>query len=165
MGKTGGGPGTNQYQIRGQAKTRLPDTIAGYPADQVSVRGDCVWPQSGPDDLWCLTHRQVAPELRELVGLAPCVTKLSSRAQSRLVRALPTAALGSWVSQLADADLRMYAASVMPLNQLGWAAQDKNKRVRRAAAQRMPVDQLQWAAQDDTPCRLIWRCDAALATP
>jgi len=51
--KTGGGPGTNQYQVRGQSRQRLK-TVHGYPADQVIEWGECVWLRAGFDDIWCL---------------------------------------------------------------------------------------------------------------
>jgi len=75
--KTGGGKGTNQYKIRGQAKAtsnaeHQTETACGYPADQVVELGDCVWLRGEFDDTWCLKHRQLAPELRQLMNLAPC---------------------------------------------------------------------------------------------
>jgi hypothetical protein len=75
--KTGGGSGTNQYKIRGQAKAasntkRQTKTVCGYPVGRVVELGDCVWLRGGFDDVWCLKHRQLAPELRQLMGLAPC---------------------------------------------------------------------------------------------
>jgi hypothetical protein len=58
MSKTGGGPGTNQHRARGQAKQRSK-TVCGYPADQATKRGKCMWLRAGFDDIWCPKHRQI----------------------------------------------------------------------------------------------------------
>jgi len=57
-------------------EAKRAETICGYPADQVIEDGNCVWLRSGFDGVWCLKHRQLAPELRQLVGVVPCVTRL-----------------------------------------------------------------------------------------
>jgi len=83
--KTGGGPGTNQCRVSGQSECQ-PKTVRGYPADQVIKRGQCVWLRAGWasfDDIWCLERRQLAPELRELSGLQPCITRLGVVLQHR----------------------------------------------------------------------------------
>jgi len=168
--KTGGGPGTNQYQVRGQAKRR-PKTVYGYPADQVIKRKDCIWLRTGVDDAWCLVHRQLSPELRQLMGLPMCVTRLAPALQRELVLCRPlhevTPMLGQlhvrvrlqvakmapagslqWASLDPDPQVRQVAARRMPAGQLQWASQDDNSWVRQAAAQRWPPDQLAWATQD-----------------
>jgi len=63
--------------IRGQTTAtsntkRQTKTVCGYPADRVVELGDCVWLRGKFDDIWCLKHRQLAPELRQLMNLAPC---------------------------------------------------------------------------------------------
>jgi len=147
MSKTGGGPGTNQYKVRGTGKAG--HTHGGLPDQGECQRhGDCVWPGAGLDDAWCLVHRQLAPELRELAGLTPCVARLSPQAQNYLVRTQSAATLGPWVGHLTDTDLRVYAASAMPLDRLDWAVADSAQWVRRAAAERWPLDQLSWVIQD-----------------
>jgi len=169
--KTGGGPGTNQYQVRGQAKRR-PKTVHGYPADQVIERGECIWLHTGVDDARCLKHRQLAPEVRQMVGLPMCVTRLTPEPQLELVLYRPlravTPGLGQlharvrlqvvqmappgflqWATQDPDPQVRQVAVKRMPVEQLQWAAQDKDWRVRLVAARRMPLDQLQWATKDE----------------
>jgi len=145
MNKTGGGVGTNQYKIRGQAKT---NQIHGYPPDEVVRRGECVWLRAGFDDIWCLVHRQIAPEMRQLAGIAPCVIKLGPKLQARLADVLPASVLGPWVSQVPDSRTRERMLRRMPPDQLQWAAQDPDPWVRYVAAERMPPDQLQWATKD-----------------
>jgi len=149
VSKTGGGPGTNQYQVRGQAKRR-PKEVCGYPADQVIKRGDCVWLRVGFDDPWCLKHRQLAPELRQLTGLPPCAARLGRNLQKRLARFLPAFALGPWVSQMPDAKVRCQLVKRTPKDQLDWATRDEDWRVRQAAAKRIPIDQLGWAIKDES---------------
>jgi len=146
--KTGGGPGTNQYQVRGQSKA-AERLVCGYPPDQVIERGQCVWLRTGVDDTWCLKHRQLAPELRELTQVAPCIITLGSKLQEQLADILPPSAFGPWVGQAPSVAMRLAAARRMPPDQLGWAAQDEYWAVRRAAARRMPPDQLSWAAKDE----------------
>jgi len=125
----------------------LPPSACGPWAGRVSVHGDCVWPQSGPDGPWCLTHRQLAPELRELVGLPACVTRLGDLARLAQVLHLPAEQLG-WATRDPEWYIRKMAAYRMPVDQLAWAAQDPEADVRQVAALRMPEDQLQWATQD-----------------
>jgi len=147
VGKTGGGPGTNQYKVRGQSK-RQPRAVHGYPAGQVIKQGECVWLQAGFDDIWCLTHRQLAPELRELVGLTPCIIKLDPKLQEQIVEFLPSSAFGPWAGQAPAVDVRLAAARRAPEDQLQWATQDPDPWVRHVAAKRMPPDQLGWAVKD-----------------
>jgi len=170
--KTGGGPGTNQYQVRGQAKA-AERPVHSYPPDRVVRRGDCVWLRAGFDDIWCLKHRKPAPELRQLVGLQPCVTKLDVALQRQLAEIVPSSQLGPWIDQISDddarsmllqrvppdqlgwaarathLDVRAWAAMHMPPDQLAWATRDEDWEVRLAAAHRMPPDQLQWATKDE----------------
>jgi len=148
MGKTGGGRGTNQYKIRGQAKRRSK-TVHGYPADRVIKRGQCVWLRAGFDDIWCLEHRQIAPELRQLSGTAPCIAKLGPRLQARLADILPISALGPWVDQVSDNSVRSTLLQRVPPDQLGWATHATHLDVRQWAAEHMPEDQLQWATEDE----------------
>jgi len=146
--KTGGGVGTNQYKIRGQAKAtggdKRPKEVCGHPADQVIKRGNCVWLRATFDDIWCLKHRQLAPELRQLAGLVPCVVQLEPDLQMRALGQLSGQA-AQWISP----ELRLRAARCLPPGELGWAPQDEDWRVRKAAAERMPEDELDWATQDE----------------
>jgi len=159
VSKTGGGPGTNQYRMRGQSKAR---TIYGYPANQVVRRGVCVWPRGRLDDIWCLRHRQIAPEIRQLAGAAPCVVKLGPKLQRQLVDLLPTRLLGPWISQLSSVAAQRSLMARVPLAQLQWATRDSDAVIRWIALRRMPVDQLGWAATDPD---LSIRCEAAKVMP
>jgi len=96
MGKTGGGPGTNQYKIRGQSRARQPsynDRVSPLQTPQ-----QCAWPPSGPDGPWCLRHGQLPQQLRPQDG--PCVTKLPASLQCHIVQQCPVGQLGPWVHQL-----------------------------------------------------------------
>jgi len=145
--KTGGGPGTNQYKVRGQAKA-AERLVYGYPPDQVIKRGKCVWLRTGFDDIWCLKHRQLAPELRELMQVVPCIITLGPQLQEQLADLLPSSVFGPWVSQASSVAMRRVAARHMSVDQLQWAITDEDWQVRYVAAQRMPVGQLQWATTD-----------------
>jgi len=145
--KTGGGVGTNQYQIRGQAKARPSYEAYGYSASQVVRRGRCVWPRTGVDGPWCLKHRQLAPEVRELSGLQPCVASLKLDEQCDVISLGQAGPLGPWVHQL-SIDARMRLAGRMTLSQLDWAKSDPDVHVRQLAAERWPVGQLDWATTD-----------------
>jgi len=147
-GKTGGGPGTNQYKVRGTAKRRVRK-VNGFPADQVSRWRQCVWWRSGYDGIWCLVHRQLAPELRDLTGLVPCVVRLRASVQQTLAETMPPDQLGPWISQLPDGQIRAAFAQRTPPDQLDWATQDTDCDVRKAAAGRMSPDQLGWATHDE----------------
>jgi len=146
--KTGGGPGTNQYKVRGQSRA-AERLVYGYPPDQVIKRGKCVWLRAGFDDIWCLKHRKLAPELRELTQVVPCIITLGSKLQERLANLLPPSAFGPWVGQASSIAMRLAAARRMPPDQLQWAATDEDEDVRYVAAQRMSVNQLQWATTDE----------------
>jgi len=52
-GKTGGGRGTNQYKIRGQAKRRSKAAAPSAPIQSFRC-GQCVWLDGGPRGAWCL---------------------------------------------------------------------------------------------------------------
>jgi len=147
VGKTGGGPGTNQYKVRGQSKA-AERLVYGYPANQVIKRGQCVWLRAGFDDIWCLKHRQLVPEVRELAQIVPCIITLGSKLQDRLADLLPSSAFGPWVGQASSTAMRLAAARRMPPDQLQWATRDEDWRVRRVTARRMPVQQLDWAKAD-----------------
>jgi len=150
VGKTGGGRGTNQYRVRGRAKAaddKRPQEACGYPADQVVKRGDCVWLRTGFDGTWCLKHRQLAPELRQLMGLVPCVAQADPLARLRAAQRLPLDQL-DWATKDAHPLVRQVAAERWSEDQLQWATTDEDPRVRRVAAQRMPTDELQWAMSD-----------------
>jgi hypothetical protein len=147
VGKTGGGPGTNQYKVRGQSKA-TEHLVYGYPPDQVIKRGKCVWLRTGFDDIWCLKHRQLAPELRELMQVVPCIITLGPQLQEQLADLLPSSVFGPWVGQASSVAMRRVAARHMPVDQLQWAITDEDWQVRYVAAQRMPVGQLQWATKD-----------------
>jgi len=152
--KTGGGPGTNQYKVRGQAKRR-PKAAYGYTSDQVIKRGDCVWPRAGVDGLWCLVHRQLAPELRQLMSLPMCVDRLGLKLQEAALATMPINVAQQWCIQSANPIIRRAAASQMPPDQLAWATTDEDAQVRQVAAARMPLEQLQWVVHDpDTDVRL-----------
>jgi len=146
--RTGGGPGTNQYKVRGQSKRR-PKTVHGYPADQVIRQGQCVWLQAGFDDIWCLEHRKLAPGVRGLAGMIPCVTRLGATLQRQLAEIIPPSQLGSWIDQVSDGSVRSTLLHRVPPDQLGWAAHAKHRDIRRWAAWHMPVDQLAWATRDE----------------
>jgi len=121
-------------------------TVCGHPGDQVIKRGNCVWLRSGFDDIWCLKHRQLAPELRQLMALKPCVARLSPKLCLRAWRQLPDT-VAEWVAD-APKKARAFIALELPEDQLDWAARDPNSAVRFIAAFRMPLDQLEWAAND-----------------
>jgi len=146
MNKTGGGPGTNQYRVRGQAKA-AERLVYGYPADQVVERGNCVWLRTGVDDAWCLKHRQLAPEVRQLTGLPMCVTRLTPELQLELVLCRPLHEVIPVLSQLHE-QVRLQVAQMAPPRSLQWASLDPDPQVRRMTVKRMPEDQLQWATQD-----------------
>jgi hypothetical protein len=150
--KTGGGPGTNQYKVRGQAK-KQPKTLHDHLPHQVVKRGDCVWLRGTFDDIWCLKHRQLAPELRQLMELEPCVARLGPKLQIQALGQLSDQAV-AWMSP----ELRLQAARCLPPDQLQWVAQDPDYRVRAVAAYRMPAGELQWATQDED-----WRVRRAAA--
>jgi hypothetical protein len=146
LSKTGGGPGTNQYKVRGQAKA-ADHLVHGYPPDQVIERGECIWLRTGVDDAWCLKHRQLTPELRQLIDLPICVTRLTPTLQWELARCRPLHEVAPVLGQL-DAWVRLQVAKMAPTESLQWASLDPDPQVRRVAAKRMPPDQLQWAATD-----------------
>jgi len=122
-------------------------TVYGYPAGQVTKDGDCVWLRSGVDDVWCLKHRQLAPELRQLAGVPLCVTRLETWKRWSAARRMPKDQL-EWATQDPDWCVRRVAVERMPLNQLDWVIEDPHPEVRCIAAMRMPLDQLQWATRD-----------------
>jgi len=168
--KTGGGPGTNQHQVRGASRQSARQARSDPPS-QVVKRGDCAWPRGAFDDIWCLKHRQLAPELRQFMNLEPCVARLGPRLQRQALRALPDQAaqwIGravpelrkqaalrwspdqlEWATQDEDWQVRWVAAGRMSPDQLAWAAKDPSERVRQVAARRMPVDELDWAIKDE----------------
>jgi len=149
MGKTGGGSGTNQYQVRGQSKA-AERLVYGYPPDQVIKRGKCTWLRAGFDDIWCLRHRQLVPELRQLAGLQPCITRLGPKLQGAALATVPIDAVQQWLAQSADLAIRQAAVWGMSPEQLGWATKDEDIAVRLVAVERMPENQLQWAARDQS---------------
>jgi len=121
-------------------------TICGHPADQVVKRGQCVWLRAGFDDIWCLKHRQLAPELRALIALEPCVLGLDLASQSQALLELPDQAL-AWITQ-APPETRRQAAQLLPADQLQWATSDPDGRTRLFAAAKLPPDQLAWTGND-----------------
>jgi hypothetical protein len=146
VSKTGGGVGTNQYQVRGQAKRR-PKTVHGCLVGRVIKRGQCVWLRAGFDDVWCLKHRQLSPELRQLSGLQPCITQLDEGTRQIAAKRMPPAQL-AWAATDEDWRVRLAAVWRMPQDRLQWATTDEDWEVRKIAAKRMPQDQLSWAATD-----------------
>jgi len=146
--KTGGGPGTNQYKVRGQAKA-AERLVCGYSADQVIKRRECVWLRAGFDDIWCLKHRQLAPEVCQLMGLPVCANRLGPRLQEAALATIPIDVVQQWLTQSANPTIRRTAAHQMPPDQLAWATKDKDTEVRWEAAKRVPPDQLSWATKDE----------------
>jgi len=82
------------------------EIIGGYPANQVVKRGGCVWLRSGFDDIWCLRHRQLAPELRQLTGLPPCAARLSPRLLVRAALSVPPELVPELMRHVEDSNVR-----------------------------------------------------------
>jgi len=142
----------------------------------------CVWPKTGPDDIWCQVHRQVAPELRELVGLAPCVTRLPSedllawgdrivlagrRDRPDLLHAItqaltercldPGCGEAGYIGSQLGGWVRL-----LPADQLDWARSNPLYEVRSALVQRGDITDVDWARND--PEGLV-RAEAARRWP
>jgi len=139
-GKTGGGVGTNQYKVRGQAKKRLKKWFKetrGYPADQVIQRGDWVLPDQ---DDYVDVRGEDKPE--------PVAKNPDPLVRRTAAQHMPIDRL-AWAIYDEDREVRAAAAERMPPDQLEWAAKDPNWYVREVAAWRMPPDQLEWATTDE----------------
>jgi len=142
-----GPQGGQRVRLRRLPPPRHPESFRDYPADQVIEYGDCVWPCSGVDDVWCLKHRQLAPELRQLAGLVPCMTRFDLEVRMAEAERWPADQL-EWATLDPSEQVRLAAAQRMPPDQLAWATKDPDREVRRTAAKRMPSDQLSWAKND-----------------
>jgi len=139
--------GGQRVRLRQLPPPKHPESFRGYPADQVIEYGDCAWPRSGVDDVWCLKHRQLAPELRQLAGLVPCMTRFDLDVRMAEAERWPADQL-EWATLDPSEQVRLTAAQRMPSDQLAWATQDPDQEVRFTAAKRMPSDQLAWATKD-----------------
>jgi len=131
---------------------RRPKTVCGHPADQVVKRGGCVWLRSGFDDIWCLQHRQLAPELRQLTGLTPCAAQLSPRLQVRAALSVLPELVPELMRHVADDNVRMRVIDRLAPDRLGWAKDDPSWLVRCVAASKATLDELDWAFNDPHSC-------------
>jgi hypothetical protein len=111
------------------------------PEDDSLSGGDdnlgCDWTGVPPEEWWCARHSQLAPELRQLAGLQPCVARLPLPDRLRTVMDMSPDRL-EWATTDQEVAVRAIAALRMPVDQLEWAAQDPSELVRAIAAERDP---------------------------
>jgi len=145
--------------LRQNFEVKKNDTVPQLPEDDSLSGGDdnlgCDWTGVPPEEWWCARHSQLAPELRQLAGLQPCVARLPLPDRVRAAMTMPPDRL-EWATKDDEVKVRCIAAMRMPPDRLEWATKDDEVKVRCIAAMRMPPDQLDWAKNDESELVRAW---------